>query len=49
MANKILDMLKIKQLLRLYTEGESKLKISSRLDLSRNTVRSTLIYSTLTS
>lgn len=39
MANKRLDMLKIKQLLRLYTEGESKLKISSRLDLSRNTVR----------
>lgn len=32
-------MLQIKQLLRLYTEGVSKLKISARLGLSRNTVR----------
>lgn len=39
MANNKIDMLQIKQLLRLYTDGVSKLKISNRLGLSRNTVR----------
>lgn len=39
MANNKIDMLQIKQLLRLYTKGESKLSISKRLGLSRNTVR----------
>lgn len=39
MANNKIDMLQIKQLLRLYSKGESKLSISNRLGLSRNTVR----------
>jgi hypothetical protein len=39
MANNKIDMLQIKQLLRLYTEGVSKLKISRRLNLSRSTIR----------
>src|SRR5690606_36788205 len=39
MANHKIDMLQIKQLLRLYSNGESKLSISNRLGLSRNTVR----------
>ena len=39
MANHKIDMLQIKQLLRLYSNGESKLSISTRLGLSRNTVR----------
>ncbi|MDV3567981.1 transposase [Elizabethkingia anophelis] len=39
MANKRIDMLNIKQLLRLYTGGVSKVKISKQLGLSRNTVK----------
>ncbi|QBK75206.1 IS21 family transposase [Myroides odoratimimus] len=39
MANKKIDMLQLKQLLRLYTQGVSKLQISSQLGLSRNTVK----------
>ncbi len=39
MANKRIDMLNIKQLLRLYTQGVSKVKISKQLGLSRNTVK----------
>lgn len=39
MANKRIDMLQIKQLLRLHTQGVSKLQISKQLGLSRNTVK----------
>ncbi|TSD99860.1 helix-turn-helix domain-containing protein, partial [Aquimarina algiphila] len=39
MANTHLDMRKIKQLYRFYTQGVSKRKISKRLGISRNTVR----------
>ncbi|WP_452600006.1 IS21 family transposase [Pontimicrobium sp. MEBiC01747] len=39
MANTHLDMRKIKQLYRLYTQGVSKRKISKQLGISRNTVR----------
>ncbi|WP_372483078.1 helix-turn-helix domain-containing protein [Elizabethkingia anophelis] len=39
MANKKIDMLHLKQLLRLYTQGVSKSKISKQLGLSRNTVK----------
>ena len=39
MANHKIDMLQIKQLLRLHSNGESKLSISNRLGLSRNTIR----------
>ena len=39
MANKKIDMLHLKQLLRLYTQGLSKVKISKQLGLSRNTVK----------
>lgn len=38
MANKQIDMCKIKKLFKLYTEGVSKRKISSGLNISRNTV-----------
>ncbi|WP_281989279.1 helix-turn-helix domain-containing protein, partial [Aquimarina aggregata] len=52
MANTHLDMRKIKQLYRFYTQGVSKRKISKRLGISRNTVRKyldLLIKSKLTS
>lgn len=52
MANTHLDMRKIKQLYRFYTQGVSKRKISKRLGVSRNTVRKyidLLIKSKLTS
>ena len=39
MANKLIAMSKIKQIIRLYTKGYSKLKISVSLDVSRPTVR----------
>lgn len=39
MANKRIDMLHLKQLLRLYTNGVSKLQISKQLGISRNTVK----------
>jgi transposase len=39
MANKRIDMLHLKQLLRLYTSGVSKLQISKQLGVSRNTVK----------
>lgn len=38
MANHKIVMFQIKQLLRLYSNGESKLSISNCLGLSRNTV-----------
>lgn len=39
MANKKIDMLNIKQLLRLYTQGVSKLQLSKQLGISRNTAK----------
>ena len=39
MANKIIDMSKIRQILRLYTQGESKLKISELSGVARNTLK----------
>ncbi|MCT3924058.1 helix-turn-helix domain-containing protein [Elizabethkingia anophelis] len=39
MANKRINMLNIKQLLRLYTQGVSKLQISKQLGISRNTAK----------
>lgn len=39
MADKRIDMLHLKQLLRLYTSGVSKLQISKQLGFSRNTVK----------
>lgn len=39
MANKPIAMSKIKQIIRLYTQGYSKLKISYRIDVSRRIVR----------
>ena len=38
MANKQIDMRKVKQIFKLYSEGVSKRQISSRLGLSRNTI-----------
>ena len=38
MANKQIDMRKVKQIFRLYSQGVSKRQISSRLGLSRNTI-----------
>ena len=38
MANKQVDMRKVKQIFRLYSQGVSKRQISSRLGLSRNTI-----------
>ncbi|WP_317040950.1 helix-turn-helix domain-containing protein, partial [Salegentibacter flavus] len=38
MANKQIDMRKIKQIFRLYSQGVSKRQISSSLGLSRNTI-----------
>jgi transposase len=39
MANKKLDMSKLRQILRLYNEGEKKLKISALTGVSRNTLK----------
>ncbi len=39
MANKIILMTKIRQILRLYAQGESKRKISERTGVSRNTLK----------
>jgi transposase len=39
MANKKTDMSKIRQMLRLFTQGESKLKISELTGVSRNTLK----------
>ena len=39
MANKIIDMSKIRKVIKLYCNGKSKLFISSYLSLSRNTVK----------
>jgi transposase len=39
MANKITEMSKIRQAIKLYCKGESKLFISKHLELSRNTVK----------
>ncbi|WP_066223798.1 helix-turn-helix domain-containing protein [Formosa haliotis] len=38
MANKQIDMRKIKQIFKLYSEGVSKRKISLQLDISRDTI-----------
>ena len=38
MANKQIDMRKIKQIFKLYSEGVSKRQISLQLGLSRNTI-----------
>jgi len=48
MANKKTDMSKLRQMLRLYTQGESKLKISELTGVSRNTLKKYLkIYTRL--
>lgn len=39
MANKKTDMSKLRQMLRLYAQGESKLKISDLTGVSRNTLK----------
>ena len=39
MANKTKDMSKVRQMLRLYSQGESKLKISELTGVSRNTLK----------
>ena len=39
MANKKTDMSKLRQMLRLYAQGESKLKISDMTGVSRNTLK----------
>ena len=39
MANKKIDMSKLRQMLRLYAQGESKLKISELTGVSRNTLK----------
>ena len=48
MANKKTNMSKLRQMLRLYTQGESKLKISELTGVSRNTLKKYLkIYARL--
>ena len=48
MADKKTDMSKLRQMLRLYTQGESKLKISELTGVSRNTLKKYLkIYTHL--
>jgi len=48
MANKKTDMSKLRQILRLYTQGEKKLKISTLTGVSRNTLKKYLrIYNGL--
>jgi transposase len=48
MANKKIDMSKLRQMLRLYAQGESKLKISNLTGVSRNTLKKYLkIYDRL--
>ena len=48
MANKKTDMSKLRQMLRLYAQGESKLKISKLTGVSRNTLKKYLkIYARL--
>jgi transposase len=48
MANKKTDMSKLRQMLRLHTKGESKLKISELTGVSRNTLKKYLkIYNRL--
>ena len=48
MANKKTDMSKIRQMLRLFAQGESKLKISELTGVSRNTLKKYLkIYTRL--
>ncbi len=43
MANKVLEMRKIKKIFKLYCQGESKRKISLQLGVSRNTVNKYLL------
>ena len=48
MANKKTDMSKLRQMLRLHSQGESKLKISRLTGVSRNTLKKYLkIYARL--
>jgi len=48
MANKKTDMSKLRQMLRLYAQGESKLRISELTGVSRNTLKKYLkIYARL--
>jgi transposase len=48
MANKKTNMSKLRQMLRLYAQGESKLKISELTGVSRNTLKKYLkIYARL--
>ena len=44
MANKSIDMSKLRRLLQLYSQGQSKLFISKYLDFSRNTVSKYIIH-----
>ena len=44
MANKQIDMRKVKQIFKLYCEGVSKRQISSRLGLSRNTITKYIVF-----
>ena len=39
MANKTINMSKLRQILRLYSQGEKKLKISELTGISRNTLK----------
>jgi transposase len=44
MANKQIDMRKVKQIFKLYCQGVSKRQISSRLGLSRNTITKYIVF-----
>jgi transposase len=44
MANKIILMTKIRQILRLYTQGESKRRISELTGIARNTLKKYILY-----
>ena len=44
MANKKTDMSKLRQMLRLYSQGKSKLKISDMTGVSRNTLKNILKF-----
>ena len=44
MANKQIDMRKVKQIFSLYSQGVSKRQISLRLGLSRNTITKYIVF-----
>jgi len=48
MANKQIEMRKVKQIFKLYSGGVSKRQISSRLGLSHNTMTKSIAFFTLT-